>query len=125
MAVHGAGWLLRSWCGVLLRRRVAYVAFANLRFRERPGAIDPGPDEKRDQPGHDPGAGQQQRQRRPRDIDAYPSRHWSYPGPCIVAIAGWIYAYVSGSTPALLSSRARLVAGRVACFSLARIHGLP
>src|SRR5699024_6623091 len=52
-----------------------------------------------------------------------PYRQWLYPVPCIVAIAGWIYVYVSGTTLSLLLSGAWVVAGLIASFIWARING--
>src|SRR5699024_3838488 len=52
-----------------------------------------------------------------------PYRQWLYPVPCIVAIAGWIYVYVSGTTLSLLLSGAWIVAGLIAFFIWARING--
>lgn len=44
---------------------------------------------------------------------ARPYRQWLYPLPCIVALLGWVYVYVSASTLSLILSGAWIVAGLV------------
>ncbi len=51
------------------------------------------------------------RKRQP-DLDR-PYRQWLYPVPCIVALLGWIYVYVSASTMSLILSGVWIVAGLV------------
>lgn len=51
-----------------------------------------------------------------------PYRQWLYPLPCIVAMAGWLYVYVSGTTLSLVLSGAWIVAGLIAFFIWARIN---
>jgi len=42
-----------------------------------------------------------------------PYRQWLYPVPCVVAMAGWIYVYISASALSLILSGAWVVAGLV------------
>jgi amino acid transporter len=42
-----------------------------------------------------------------------PYRQWLYPVPCVIALLGWVYVYVSASASALLLSGAWIVAGIV------------
>jgi amino acid transporter len=51
-----------------------------------------------------------------------PYRQWLYPLPCIVAMLGWIYVYVSASTVSLILSGAWIVAGLVVFMVWARIN---
>lgn len=51
-----------------------------------------------------------------------PYRQWLYPLPCLVAMAGWIYVYVSGTALSLVLSGAWIVAGLVAFFIWARVN---
>ncbi|MGH8192619.1 MAG: APC family permease [Rhodanobacteraceae bacterium] len=52
-----------------------------------------------------------------------PYRQWLYPLPCIVALAGWLYVYVSGTAFSLVLSGAWIVAGLIAFFIWARVNG--
>ena len=51
-----------------------------------------------------------------------PYRQWLYPLPCIVALAGWIYVYVSASTLSLILSGAWIVAGLVVFMVWAKVN---
>jgi len=51
-----------------------------------------------------------------------PYRQWLYPVPCIVAMLGWIYVYVSASTLSLILSGAWIVAGLVVFVVWARVN---
>ncbi|HEX7340368.1 MAG TPA: APC family permease [Rhodanobacteraceae bacterium] len=51
-----------------------------------------------------------------------PYRQWLYPLPCLVALAGWAYVYVSGTTLSLVLSSAWIVLGLIAFFVWARIN---
>ena len=51
-----------------------------------------------------------------------PYRQWLYPVPCIVALLGWIYVYVSASTLSLVLSGAWMVAGLVIFVVWARLN---
>jgi amino acid transporter len=51
-----------------------------------------------------------------------PYRQWLYPVPCVVAMLGWIYVYVSASTMSLILSGAWIVAGLVVFVVWARIN---
>jgi amino acid transporter len=42
-----------------------------------------------------------------------PYRQWLYPVPCVVALLGWVYVYVSASTLSLILSGAWILAGLV------------
>ncbi|BFI95723.1 MAG: APC family permease [Rhodanobacter sp.] len=46
-----------------------------------------------------------------------PYKQWLYPVPCIVALLGWVYVYVSASTSSLILSGAWILAG-IAVFAL-------
>jgi len=60
------------------------------------------------------------RKRQPLLIRPY--RQWLYPIPCVVALLGWIYVYVSASTMSLILSGAWIVAGLVVFAIWARIN---
>jgi amino acid transporter len=51
-----------------------------------------------------------------------PYRQWLYPVPCVVALFGWIYVYVSASAMSLILSGAWIVAGLVVFVIWARIN---
>lgn len=51
-----------------------------------------------------------------------PYRQWLYPVPCIVALLGWVYVYVSASTLSLILSGAWIVAGLVVFVVWARFN---
>ncbi|HET7162130.1 MAG TPA: APC family permease [Rhodanobacteraceae bacterium] len=51
-----------------------------------------------------------------------PYRQWLYPVPCIVAMAGWIYVYVSASTLSLILSGAWIIVGLVVFVVWAKIN---
>ena len=51
-----------------------------------------------------------------------PYRQWLYPVPCLVALLGWIYVYVSASTLSLILSGAWIVAGLVVFAVWARLN---
>ena len=51
-----------------------------------------------------------------------PYKQWLYPIPCIVAMVGWLYVYVSGTTLSLVLSGVWIVAGLIAFFIWARIN---
>jgi len=51
-----------------------------------------------------------------------PYRQWLYPVPCIVAMLGWIYVYVSASTLSLILSGAWIVAGLVVFMVWAKVN---
>jgi amino acid transporter len=51
-----------------------------------------------------------------------PYRQWLYPVPCIVAMLGWIYVYVSASALSLILSGAWIVAGLVVFVAWARVN---
>jgi len=51
-----------------------------------------------------------------------PYRQWLYPLPCIVALVGWIYVYVSASAISIVLSGAWIVAGLVVFMVWARIN---
>lgn len=60
------------------------------------------------------------RRRRP-DLKR-PYRQWLYPVPCVIALVGWVYVYVSASTSSLLLSGAWIVAGVVVFALWARVN---
>jgi len=60
--------------------------------------------------------------RRSRPDLARPYRQWLYPVPCIVALFGWIYVYVSASTLSLLLSGGWIVAGLVVFVIWAKLN---
>lgn len=60
------------------------------------------------------------RRRQPRLPRPY--RQWLYPVPCIVAFAGWIYVYASGTRLSLVLSGAWILAGLVAFIVWARVN---
>lgn len=60
------------------------------------------------------------RRRQPRLERPY--RQWLYPLPCIVALVGWVYVYVSGTWLSLALSGAWIVAGLIAFFIWARVN---
>ena len=51
-----------------------------------------------------------------------PYRQWLYPLPCVVAMLGWIYVYVSASKLSLILSGAWIVAGLVVFIVWARVN---
>jgi amino acid transporter len=51
-----------------------------------------------------------------------PYRQWLYPVPCVIALLGWIYVYVSASASALMLSAAWIVAGLVVFVIWARVN---
>ncbi len=51
-----------------------------------------------------------------------PYRQWLYPVPCVVAMLGWIYVYMSASTLSLILSGAWIVAGLVVFVVWARVN---
>jgi amino acid transporter len=51
-----------------------------------------------------------------------PYRQWLYPVPCIVALFGWLYVYVSASPMSLILSGAWIVAGLVVFVVWARLN---
>ena len=51
-----------------------------------------------------------------------PYRQWLYPLPCIVALVGWIYVYVSASTLSLVLSGAWIVSGLVVFVVWAKLN---
>ena len=51
-----------------------------------------------------------------------PYRQWLYPVPCVIAMLGWIYVYVSASTMSLILSGAWIVAGLVVFVVWARAN---
>ena len=51
-----------------------------------------------------------------------PYRQWLYPVPCVIALLGWVYVYVSASASALLLSGAWIVAGVVVFAIWAKVN---
>jgi amino acid transporter len=51
-----------------------------------------------------------------------PYRQWLYPVPCVIALLGWIYVYVSASAMSLILSGAWIVAGLAVFAVWARIN---
>ncbi|HTM27878.1 MAG TPA: APC family permease [Rhodanobacter sp.] len=51
-----------------------------------------------------------------------PYRQWLYPVPCVIALLGWVYVYVSASASALLLSGAWIVAGIVVFTIWAKVN---
>lgn len=51
-----------------------------------------------------------------------PYKQWLYPVPCVIALVGWIYVYVSASTLSLLLAGAWIVAGVVVFVIWARVN---
>ncbi len=51
-----------------------------------------------------------------------PYRQWLYPVPCIIALVGWVYVYVSASTLSLILSGLWIVAGLVVFAIWARLN---
>ena len=51
-----------------------------------------------------------------------PYKQWLYPLPCVVALLGWIYVYVSASAMSLILSSAWLVAGLAVFAIWARVN---
>lgn len=51
-----------------------------------------------------------------------PYRQWLYPVPCVIALLGWIYVYLSASASALLLSGAWIAAGLVVFAIWARVN---
>lgn len=51
-----------------------------------------------------------------------PYRQWLYPVPCIIALVGWIYVYVSASTLSLILSGLWIAAGLVVFAVWARVN---
>ena len=60
------------------------------------------------------------RKRRPQLHRPY--RQWLYPVPCVIALLGWVYVYVSASASALLLSGAWIVAGIVVFAIWAKVN---
>jgi amino acid transporter len=60
---------------------------------------------------------------RKRQPELYrPYKQWLYPVPCVVALLGWIYVYVSASALSLILSGAWIVAGLVVFAVWAKIN---
>jgi len=53
---------------------------------------------------------------------ARPYKQWLYPVPCVIALLGWIYVYVSASTLSLILSGAWILAGLVVFAIWARLN---
>lgn len=51
-----------------------------------------------------------------------PYRQWLYPLPCLIALLGWVYVYVSASTLSLVLSGAWIAAGLVAFAVWAKVN---
>jgi amino acid transporter len=51
-----------------------------------------------------------------------PYRQWLYPVPCVIALLGWIYVYVSASTSSLILSGVWILAGIVVFAAWARAN---
>jgi amino acid transporter len=51
-----------------------------------------------------------------------PYRQWLYPVPCVVALFGWLYVYVSASTPSLVLSGVWILAGLVVFVVWAKLN---
>ena len=51
-----------------------------------------------------------------------PYRQWLYPVPCVVALVGWLYVYVSASTLSLILSGTWILAGLVVFAVWARLN---
>ncbi|WP_426701518.1 APC family permease [Rhodanobacter sp. Col0626] len=51
-----------------------------------------------------------------------PYRQWLYPVPCVIALLGWVYVYVSASASALMLSGAWIVAGIVVFAIWAKVN---
>lgn len=51
-----------------------------------------------------------------------PYKQWLYPVPCVIALLGWVYVYVSASASALMLSGAWIVAGLVVFTIWARVN---
>lgn len=51
-----------------------------------------------------------------------PYQQWLYPLPCIVALLGWLYVYVSGTALSLVLSGAWIVAGVIAFLVWAKVN---
>jgi amino acid transporter len=51
-----------------------------------------------------------------------PYKQWLYPIPCVIALLGWIYVYVSASTLSLILAGAWIVAGLVVFAIWARLN---
>ncbi|MFC5581977.1 APC family permease [Rhodanobacter terrae] len=51
-----------------------------------------------------------------------PYRQWLYPVPCVIALVGWIYVYVSASTLSLILSGIWIVAGLVVFAIWAKVN---
>jgi len=51
-----------------------------------------------------------------------PYRQWLYPVPCIIALVGWVYVYVSASALSLVLSGAWIAAGFVVFLLWARVN---
>jgi len=60
--------------------------------------------------------------RRRQPLLIRPYRQWLYPIPCVVALMGWIYVYVSASAMSLILSGAWIVAGLVVFAIWARVN---
>jgi amino acid transporter len=53
---------------------------------------------------------------------ARPYKQWLYPVPCVIALLGWIYVYISASTLSLILSGAWILTGLVVFAIWARIN---
>jgi len=51
-----------------------------------------------------------------------PYRQWLYPVPCVIALVGWIYVYLSASTLSLILSGIWIIAGLVVFTIWARVN---
>jgi len=51
-----------------------------------------------------------------------PYRQWLYPVPCVIALVGWVYVYVSASTLSLILSGLWIAAGLVVFAIWARVN---
>jgi len=51
-----------------------------------------------------------------------PYKQWLYPVPCVIALLGWIYVYVSASTLSLILSGVWIIAGLVVFATWARLN---
>jgi amino acid transporter len=51
-----------------------------------------------------------------------PYKQWLYPVPCVIALLGWIYVYVSASTLSLILSGIWIVAGLVVFAMWAKLN---
>ncbi|MDY1548855.1 APC family permease [Luteibacter sahnii] len=60
--------------------------------------------------------------RRRRPDMPRPYRQWLYPVPCVIALVGWVYVYVSASVLSLVLSGAWIAAGIVVFLLWARVN---